>query len=326
MRFEIIKNKKYGFIISAILVVLSLFFLLAPQFRLSLGIDFVGGTELILSTEKSDIDATVLSNTYIDIFGKEIAPKVSEIQGGNNFVIKSHELSQENQTLLLERLHTVDETVKIEGVSTVGASLGDYFKTQALTTLLLAIVAIILFLAWTFRTVPKGISSWRFGMTAIIALVHDVLIIAGSFALLGQFINLEVDTLFVTALLTVLGFSVHDTIVVFDRLRENLNGKKSHLIAQIAEDSLWQTMGRSMHTSFSTLFVLVSLLIWGAPSIFAFVFALSFGIFIGTYSSIFIATPLLVLFIQKDLENASVEEEVEYKEGEYISDASNVNK
>ena len=321
MRFNIIKNKKYGFIFSGILIVLSLFFLISPQFRLSLGIDFVGGTELILSSEKSELSPEILEKTYIDLFGEDVSPKISEIQGGSDFIIKSHELSSDNQNVLIDTLHKIDSSVKIEGVSTVGASLGDYFKTQALSTLLLAITAIILFLAWTFRSVPKGISSWRFGMTAIIALVHDVLIIAGSFALLGQFMNLEVDTLFVTALLTVLGFSVHDTIVVFDRLRENLNGKKSHLIEEIAEDSLWQTMGRSLHTSFSTLFVLLSLLFWGAPSIFAFIFALSFGIFIGTYSSIFIATPLLVLFIKKDLENAPIdEEEVEYKEGEYISE------
>jgi len=321
MRFNIIKNKKYGFIFSGILIVLSLFFLISPQFRLSLGIDFVGGTELILSSEKSELSSEILEKTYIDLFGEEVSPKISEIQGGSDFIIKSHELSSDNQNVLIDTLQKIDSSVKIEGVSTVGASLGDYFKTQALSTLLLAITAIILFLAWTFRSVPKGISSWRFGMTAIIALVHDVLIIAGSFALLGQFMNLEVDTLFVTALLTVLGFSVHDTIVVFDRLRENLNGKKSHLIEEIAEDSLWQTMGRSLHTSFSTLFVLLSLLFWGAPSIFAFIFALSFGIFIGTYSSIFIATPLLVLFIKKDLENAPIdEEEVEYKEGEYISE------
>jgi len=321
MRFNIIKNKKYGFIFSGILIAFSLFFLIAPQFRLSLGIDFVGGTELILSSEKSELSAEILERTYINLFGEEISPKISEIQGGADFIIKSHELSSVRQEILLEALHKIDSSVKIEGVSTVGASLGDYFKTQALTTLLLAITAIIFFLAWTFRSVSKGISSWRFGMTAIIALVHDVLIIAGSFALLGQFIKLEVDTLFVTALLTVLGFSVHDTIVVFDRLRENLNGKKSHLIEEIAEDSLWQTMGRSLHTSFSTLFVLLSLLFWGAPSIFAFIFALSFGIFIGTYSSIFIATPLLVLFIKKDLENAQIDEdEVEYQEGEYISE------
>ncbi|HID92123.1 TPA: protein translocase subunit SecF [Candidatus Peregrinibacteria bacterium] len=321
MRFNIIQNRKYGFIFSGILVLLSLFFLISPQFRLSLGIDFVGGTELTLSSETSELTTESLSATYTNLFGEKITPKVSHILGGNNFIIKSHELSAEKQIQLLEELHKTDTSIKVEGVSTVGASLGDYFKTQALTTLLLAITAIIFFLAWTFRSVPKGISSWRFGMTAIIALVHDVLIIAGSFALLGQFINLEVDTLFVTALLTVLGFSVHDTIVVFDRLRENLNGKKSHLIQEIAENSLWQTMGRSLHTSFSTLFVLLSLLFWGAPSIFAFVFALSFGIFIGTYSSIFIATPLLVLFIQRDLKNAPInDDEIEYQEGEYISD------
>ena len=142
-------------------------------------------------------------------------------------------------------------------------------------------------------------------------ILHDVLIIAGVFAFLGQFINLEVDTLFVTALLTVLGFSVHDTIVVFDRLRENLKGKKTELFEQIAEDALWQTMGRSIHTSVSTLFVLVAIVLWGAPSLFAFVFALAFGIFIGTYSSIFIAMQILVIWVKRDLENYT-EPEDEY--------------
>ena len=324
MRFNIIKNKKYGFIFSGILVFLSLFFLISPQFRLSLGIDFVGGTELILSSQTNELTTDQIEKTYISIFGEDIAPHVSKIAGSNDFIIKSHELRSDDQIKLLHELQKINPSVKIEGVSTVGASLGDYFKTQALITLLLAIIAIIFFLAWTFRSVPQGISSWRFGITAIIALIHDVLIIAGAFAFLGQFINLEVDTLFVTALLTVLGFSVHDTIVVFDRIRENLRGKKSQLIEEIAEQSLWQTMGRSLHTSLSTLFVLLSLLFFGAPSIFAFIFALSFGIFIGTYSSIFIATPLLVLFIQKDLENAPIdEEEIEYKKGEYISKTIN---
>lgn len=311
MRFPILQNKKYAFIFSGMLIAFSLFFLLVPGFRLSMGIDFTGGTEIIWSFSEEKPNNDEIKNIYISTLGEDISPKVSNILNSSEIIVKSHILSTQDQEKILQALNTAFSGSTIEGISTVGSSLGDHFKTQAFKTLAFAIIAIILFLAWAFRNVPKGISSWRFGMAAITALVHDVVIIAGLFSFLGQFMTLEVDTLFVTALLTILGFSVHDTIVVFDRLRENLKGKKSCLLEEIAEKSLWQTMGRSIHTSVSTLFVLVAILIWGAPSIFAFIFALASGILIGTYSSIFIATPLLVQWVQKDLEKNPIEDDEE---------------
>lgn len=315
--FPILQNKKYGFIVSSILIILSLFFLLTPGFRLSMGIDFTGGTEVIWSFSEERPSLNEIEEIYRKTLGEDISAQASTIQNSTELIVKSHVLSAESQTELIQSLQQKYPSATVEGVSTVGSSLGEYFQSQAFLTIGIAIIAIVLFLAWAFRSVPKGISSWKFGMAAIVALVHDVLIIAGVFAFLGQFILLEVDTLFVTALLTVLGFSVHDTIVVFDRIRENLQGKKSELIEQIAESSLWQTMGRSIHTSVSTLFVLVAVLIWGAPSIFAFIFALSAGILIGTYSSIFIATPLLVMWIREDLKKAPVEKDEEEESPEY---------
>ncbi len=312
MRFPILKNKKYSFIFSGILIALSLFFLIHPSFRLSMGIDFTGGSEIIWNFGDEKPNNEKIENIYISTLGQDIGAKASNIQNSTEVIVKSHILSTDEQNALLQKFQSEFQKVTIDGVSTINSSLGDYFQAQAFQTLIFAIIAIILFLAWAFRNVPKGISSWRFGMAAIVALVHDVVIIAGLFSFLGQFIpTLEVDTLFVTALLTVLGFSVHDTIVVFDRLRENLKGKKSCLLEQIAEDSLWQTMGRSIHTSVSTLFVLLAILFWGAPSIFAFIFALASGILIGTYSSIFIATPLLVLWVQNDLEKNPIEDDEE---------------
>lgn len=317
MRFNILKNKKYGFIFSSILILLSLFFLISPNFRLSMGIDFTGGTELTWGFEGNTPSLEEMEEIYVSTLGDDIYPKAIPVKGENQIIVKSHILSKDNSDVLLEEL-SKKYSPKIEKISTVGSSLGDYFKEQAFITLFIAITAIILFLAWAFRNSPAGISSWRFGISAIVALVHDVLIIAGVFAFLGQFIQLEIDTLFITALLTVLGFSVHDTIVVFDRIREQLKGKKSSLFEEIAEDSLWKTMGRSINTSVSTLFVLVAILIWGDSSLFAFVFSLAFGIFIGTYSSIFVATPVLSLWVKRDVK--IFEENERLKELEKLKD------
>ncbi|MCT4592202.1 MAG: protein translocase subunit SecF, partial [Candidatus Gracilibacteria bacterium] len=163
-----------------------------------------------------------------------------------------------------------------------------------------AIVAIVLFIAFSFRKVPTHTSPWKFGICAIVALVHDVLITSGVFALLGLVYGVEIDGLFITALLTVMGFSVHDTIVVFDRLRENLKQEQSmSKFANVANDSLNQTMARSINTSISTLFTLVALLFLGSNTLFFFLLALVVGIIVGTWSSIFIATPLLVAWQKK---------------------------
>ncbi len=149
------------------------------------------------------------------------------------------------------------------------------------------------YIAYAFRKIPKRVSPWKFGFSAIVALAHDIVITLGVFALLGY----EVNVFFITALLTIMGFSVHDTIVVFDRIRENLKGQTSkQSFGDIADISLNQTLARSINTSVSTLFPLLALYIWGAGSLRTFVFALIVGILVGTYSSIFIASPVLTLW------------------------------
>lgn len=310
--FPLLQNKKYGYIFSSVLIFLSLVFLIMPQTQLRFGIDFTGGTELILSFEDTIPSSDQVITAYDTAFGVDVkVPKTTAIQGENEILVRSHILSSSEVETIKSTFDNQGFIATVQGVSTVGASMGDYFKSQAIWVVLTALTALIAFVAWAFRKVPAGIPSWKFGGAAIIALIHDVLIIMGVFAVLGQFISLEVDTMFVTAILTVLGFSVHDTIVVFDRIRENLQGKKSSLLGEIAEASLWQTMGRSVHTSVSTLFVLVSMLIWGAPSIFAFVFAIACGIVIGTYSSIFIATPILVDWAKSSIAEFTEEEKAQ---------------
>ena len=178
---------------------------------------------------------------------------------------------------------------------TIGPTIGAETTANAMKAVILASILIILYITWSFRKVPKPASSLRFGVSAIVALIHDVLVVLGIFAILGHFFGVEVDSLFVTALLTVIGFSVHDTIVVFDRIRENL--RRSHdSFPQIVNDSILQTFGRSLNTSLTVLLVLFALLLFGGETIKWFIVALLIGVASGTYSSIFNAAPILVVW------------------------------
>ncbi|MEI7511038.1 MAG: protein translocase subunit SecF [Candidatus Peregrinibacteria bacterium] len=306
MRFSILSKTRIWFSFSILLSLVSLFFLFAPGFGLPLGIDFTGGTELEISFVNTTPPKEKMTEIFDTAVGADRGLKVIEEQGGRTFLLRSHLVSPVEQVKLLEAIKTQNFVPTLERVSSVGPTLGVYFKKQAFWAISVTILAIVSFVAWAFRSVPQGISSWKFGMATVVALLHDVLLISGFFAVLGRFIDIEVDSLFVTAVLTVLGFSVHDTIVVFDRLRENLKGKKVKDFSLLAENSLWQTMGRSLHTSTSAVLVLVALLIMGPSSIFAFVLALAFGIVVGTYSSILIAVPLLVIW-QKDAHIGSLD-------------------
>lgn len=168
-------------------------------------------------------------------------------------------------------------------------------KSKAVMALVIALIVIVIYIAFAFRRIPRKVSPWRFGLSAIVALAHDVIIVVGIYAILGNVLGVEIDALFITALLTILGFSVHDTIVVFDRVRENLKDMGREVtFADVANAALNQTLARSMNTSISTLFTLVALLVLGSTSIFFFVLALVLGTIVGTYSSIFVASPVLV--------------------------------
>lgn len=183
---------------------------------------------------------------------------------------------------------------------TVGPVIGAETTRNAIFSIGIASLAIIAYIAYAFREIPKPYSSWKFGVTAVVALLHDVLVVVGIFSLLGHFYGVKVDALFVTAILTVIGFSVHDTIVVFDRIRENLRktaGKIS--FTQVVNESLLQTLGRSLSTSLTVLFTLLALILFGGETIRYFVLALFIGVFSGTYSSIFNAAPLLVLWEER---------------------------
>lgn len=244
---------------------------------------------IIAPTPIEDLSAAE-ENGKIDLKGMQILP-VSE----TNYIVKTKYLTAANHDKLVEKLKINVPSFTEPRFTTIGPIIGETLLQKAIIAVIFALVMIIVYIGFAFRKVPKSVSPWRFGATAIIALIHDVTIVTGVFAILGYFLNIEIDALFITAMLTVFGYSVNDTIVIFDRLRENLLRHADNSdFGEITDRSLNQTMARSINTSLSTIIALLAVLIWGASSIFYFVLALTLGTFIGTYSSIFVAGPLLV--------------------------------
>ncbi len=293
-RFQIVKNSKVWAAFSGTLLTIAIVSIAA--FGLNLGIDFTGGTlmevqiEQEITSEELEANIMTVEEELKADFGSPTI--VSTDQG--SFVIRLKHLSEADHDGLLAKFGEYGEVEEIR-FTTVGPTIGSALKKKAITALAITLVMIVFYIAFAFRKIPKEVSPWRFGFSAIAALVHDILIVVGVFVLLGHFMDVELDALFVTALLTIMGFSVHDTIVVFDRVRENLRYRKSgETLADTANKALNQTMARSINTSISTLITIIALLIFGAESIKMFVLALAIGIVAGTYSSIFVASPLLV--------------------------------
>jgi len=187
------------------------------------------------------------------------------------------------------------KTIEELRFDSVGPSIGQELKRKSLYAIIAVLLAIVFYIAWVFRKVSKPVASWKYGLTAIFALFHDVMIVLGIFAVLGRFASMEINTAFVAAVLTVLGYSVNDTIVVFDRVRENLPRSDEDFEGTV-NTSVNQTLTRSVNTSLTTLLILLSIFFFGGLTIRSFILALTIGVFIGTYSSIFLASPILVVW------------------------------
>ncbi len=291
------KFKYLFFGISLLVIIPGLFSLF--KFGLRLSIDFTGGT--ILELQNSKFQSQNIIDQIKQIFQKDGVP-VESVQktSAGTYIFHTKSIDSAKNAELLGLINKQFGQTTEESFETVGPVIGAESTKNALIAVALASLAIIAYVAYAFREVPKPYSSWKFGVTAVIALLHDVLVVTGIFSLLGHFLGIEIDTLFVTALLTVIGFSVHDTIVVYDRIRENLR-KESNKISftDVVNESLIQTLGRSLTTSLTVVFTLLALILFGGESIHYFVLALLIGIISGTYSSIFNAAPLLVLWEEK---------------------------
>ncbi|MBI5045087.1 MAG: protein translocase subunit SecF [Candidatus Levybacteria bacterium] len=293
---DIIKRKNIYFLISLLVIIPGLVSLLI--FGLKLSIEFTGGSRMTLVFNEKVSEKTV--KQVRDQFVKEklvIGPISSS---DNTIIVKASPMSEKQDARILSNLKKEYKGVRQESFENIGPTIGKETTTKAFYSVALASILIVLYIAISFRKVPKPTSSFRFGICAIIALLHDVLVLMGIFSLLGYFFHVEIDSLFITAVLTAIGFSVHDTIVVFDRIRENLLKTSGLSFATVVNSSILQTIVRSLNTSFTAILVLIALLLFGGDSIQWFVVALLIGIISGTYSSIFNAAPLLVLWHEWD--------------------------
>ena len=287
----VIKYRKLFYTISSLLVLAS--FISLAVWGLKTGIDFSGGALIDIAYEsgaRPEVSAVTRGLIAID-------PAVSvRLSGDTDFIVRMKDLDQTQKAAVMSVLSlngTASTTVK--AFDSIGPVLGAEALRKAYTSIILVILGIVLFITFAFRKVSEPVSSWKYGLTAVVALVHDVIIPVGVFSVLGHFAGYEIDTLFVTAILVVLGFSVHDTIVVFDRVRENLkNSGNLKPFSEIVGESISQTFVRSINTSMTTLLALVILYIFGGSSTAHFSLVLIIGIAVGTYSSIFIGSPLLV--------------------------------
>ena len=302
----IVTHRKIFYIISGLLFAASLAAL--AVWGLKPGIDFKGGSLFEVTypdgrPEKAEVEKALAS---LDV-GASVRPTGEKGFTRTNFaeqnlrgyIIRMKDLTESEQTAVREAV-SFEGKQKIveERFDTVGPLLGREAVGKSLVAIVLVILCIVIFITFAFRKVSEPVASWKYGIITVLALVHDVLVPAGVFAVLGHYAEYEVDTLFVTALLVVLGFSVHDTIVVFDRVRENL--RISHEVRDrkdfgtIVGESIAQTLTRSINTSLTTLLAVVVLYVVGPESTKLFALALGIGIIAGTYSSIFLGSPLLV--------------------------------
>lgn len=289
---DIIGKKYFYFLLSLIVIIPGVISLLL--FGLNLSIDFTGGTMITVSVPKQADQKA--ANSVAGILQKE-GLRVSSTQTSSNLVlVRTQLMDQAQDKRFVSDLGNRIKGAKQEEFESIGPTIGAETTTNAILAVIIASLFIILYITWSFRKVPKPASSFRFGICAIIALVHDVLVVVGIFAILGHFFGVEVDSLFLTALLTVIGFSVHDTIVVFDRIRENLRRVSGLPFSKVVNESILQTLDRSLNTSLTVVLVLLALLLFGGDSIRWFVVALLVGVISGTYSSIFNASPLLVVW------------------------------
>lgn len=283
----VIKHKKIFVIISLVLVVLSLSAI--GYFKLNLGIDFKGGS-------LSEIEYKTIRPEQ-SVIEQELAPltlgeTLIQPTGTTGYSIKTRAITETERAGILKALGA-DATEK--SFTSIGPSVGAELVRKSILSFILVSLGIIFFIAFSFRKVSKPVSSWQYGLIAIVTLIHDILIPVGAFAILSHIYGVEVDTLFVVAILTVLGLSVSDTIVVFDRIRENIRSGHFKTFEETVGKSLEQVYTRSIATSSTVIIVLLALVFFGPTSTKVFALMLTAGMFFGTYSSIFLASPLLVM-------------------------------
>ncbi|MFA4941695.1 MAG: protein translocase subunit SecF [Patescibacteria group bacterium] len=292
--YKIIQKRKIWLSISGTLVILAIISLFV--WGLKFGIDFTGGS--LSEIKFSNIQPTV-TEIQDALQDNGLSSLTVQPMEDNIFVLRFQENSEEKHQALLAKLNELaaknNGTAEELRFDSIGPSVGKELKSKSFNAIIIVLIIIIAYIAFAFRKISRPVASWKYGMAAIFALAHDVLITLGVFAILGRYQGVEINTTFIAAILTLLGYSINDTIVVFDRIRENLP-KSNEDFEGTVNTSINQTLARSINTSVTVLLVLLAILFWGGSSIHDFVLALSIGVFVGTYSSIFVASPLLVVW------------------------------
>jgi preprotein translocase subunit SecF len=293
-KFDIIGKTKIWLGVSGTLLVASL--ALIGILGLNFGIDFTGGSLLEVDLGQ-EFDALAIDAQLLDA-GYDAVVQAGE---GNRALIRLETLTQEQYESVIGTLSVDYPELDELRFDAVGPVIGEELKRKSLWSMIVLVLLIVMYVAWAFRKVSKPVASWKYGILTIVAALHDVIIPLGIFALLGKLLGYQVDTAVIAALLTIVGYSINDTIVVFDRTRENLVNERhtSASFGEIVNKSVVQTIGRSVNTSLTTLLVLVAIFLFGGSTTQPFVLALIIGIVSGAYSSIFIASPLLVLWERK---------------------------
>ncbi|MFA6254586.1 MAG: protein translocase subunit SecF [Patescibacteria group bacterium] len=303
---SIIKRRKIWLTTSTLMTIVGLVSFI--MFGLKLGIDFTGGSLMELEFAVSVPTNQQINEALVSI---DINNAVIQPVGEQGITIRAQDIDEATHQKILETLKQKfqpelpqsDSGIIMEAkvleekrFDSIGPSIGQELKNKTVWGIIIVSVAIIAYIAWAFRKISKPVASWKFGTIAVISLMHDIIITAGIFAILGKFYGIEVNAPFIAALLTIFGYSNNDTIVVFDRIRENLIRHMGEDFETIVEKSINEVIVRSINTSFTVLLALFALLIFGGATIRDFVLALIIGVTIGTYSSIFLASPLLVVW------------------------------
>ena len=288
---QIIQKRKYAYILSVALTVASIVLLIV--WGLKPGIDFKGGTLMEVQFSKDPVPGVQEVETSLSSLGlKSLTVQPTDNRGMLLRFLASDEQANDQ---VLTQLQTFDPAITQLRTDFIGGSVSDQIKKNAFTGIVLSIIGIALYIAWAFRRVSGVVTSWEYGLGAVIALAHDIIIVCGLFVLLGKYLDVEIGIPFVAALLTILGYSVNDTIVVYDRVRENLmRTNKKEGFENIVNRSLNETLGRSINTSMTVIITLIAIVLFGGASIKYFGVALLAGVVFGTYSSVFIASALLV--------------------------------
>jgi preprotein translocase subunit SecF len=297
---DIVGKKQWFFLISGILIVAGIISL--AVFGLKPGTDFAGGTSMTLQFSPMDGREVSWSDSLSQLREKmaELGYGEATIQnaGEGSFIIHASDITSDEANELAEKLGAeLDFQVEITDYYSASPTVGAETARNAGIAVIIAAVAMLFYIVWAFRRMP---SPFRWGTCAVIALIHDVFIIVGIFSILGWLAGVEIDALFITGLLAVVGYSINNTVVIFDRIRENISRHISPDFAVTVNSSIVETLGRSLNTSLTTLFVILALFLFGGATVHYFVLVLLIGIIIGTYSSICISSQLLVVWERRE--------------------------